>query len=320
MKKGGYQIIDLKDYNITTDGVTIKGIYDDINTNRRKVILLSGVTIKGVEFSDMFVKVVKAGTDFRLTGYSVAVDNTLSTYDFFVEDDDKVSLIEGEVEGGSSGMENPMTTAGDMIVGGEDGAPTALPIGTAGQVLKVGADGPEWGVDSAGMTNPMTTAGDMIGGSIDGAPYRIPKGTQGQVLTMGASFPEWVNAQGGHLYQHTITYHRTSATVNVLLTIVIYNNDATLVDSIYSLKSKLFSIYGTSHIPVNGYCYTNTGGNIDGFGYLVYASMFSATSDPVMFGALLKPDSTYDFGLNSNLGSIAIENTTYTTYASKQLY
>lgn len=237
MKKGGYQIIDLKDANITTEGVTIKGIYADISTNKRKVILLSGVTIKGVEFSDMFVKVVKVGTDFRLTGYSVAVDNALSTYDFFVEDDDKVSLIEGEVEGGSSGMENPMTTADDIIVGGVDGAPTRLAKGNEGQVLKVGSGGIEWGSDSAGMTNPMTTPGDMIAGSIDGAPYRLPKGTEGQVLTMGASFPEWANAQGGgHLYWHTVKINSNFPALPYAYAIIL-NDSATAIDAYTTLQA-----------------------------------------------------------------------------------
>ena len=38
-------------------------------------------------------------------------------------------------------MENPMTAAGDLIVGGTNGTPTRLPLGTAGQVPKVNAAG-----------------------------------------------------------------------------------------------------------------------------------------------------------------------------------
>lgn len=52
----------------------------------------------------------------------------------------------------ASGMANPMTTAGDIIYGGASGDPTSLPIGTAGQVLKVKANGlmPEWANESGG--------------------------------------------------------------------------------------------------------------------------------------------------------------------------
>lgn len=47
-------------------------------------------------------------------------------------------------------MNNPMTTAGDVVYGGASGAPTRLAVGTAGQVLKVnaGATAPEWGAAS----------------------------------------------------------------------------------------------------------------------------------------------------------------------------
>src|SRR5688572_21210434 len=49
-------------------------------------------------------------------------------------------------------MNNPMTTAGDVIYGGASGAPSRLAVGTAGQVLKVnaGATAPEWGAAAAG--------------------------------------------------------------------------------------------------------------------------------------------------------------------------
>lgn len=49
-------------------------------------------------------------------------------------------------------MNNPMTTAGDVIYGGASGAPTRLAVGTAGQVLTVnaGATAPEWAAATGG--------------------------------------------------------------------------------------------------------------------------------------------------------------------------
>lgn len=45
----------------------------------------------------------------------------------------------------ASGMSNPMTSLGDMIIGGASGTPTRLQYGTAGQLLTMGASGvPEW--------------------------------------------------------------------------------------------------------------------------------------------------------------------------------
>lgn len=93
----------------------------------------------------------------------------------------------------ASGMENPMTTAGDIIYGGADGTPTRLGKGTASQVLKMnsGATAPEWADESGGgMTDPMTTRGDIIYRDAS-APARLAKGASGTVLTMGANDPTW---------------------------------------------------------------------------------------------------------------------------------
>lgn len=46
---------------------------------------------------------------------------------------------------GQSGMTNPMTTAGDLIVGGTSGTPTRLPIGQDGNILKVSGGAIGWG-------------------------------------------------------------------------------------------------------------------------------------------------------------------------------
>ena len=45
---------------------------------------------------------------------------------------------------GGGGLTNPMTTAGDLIVGGVDGAPTREPVGGEGEVLAVVAGRPGW--------------------------------------------------------------------------------------------------------------------------------------------------------------------------------
>lgn len=90
-------------------------------------------------------------------------------------------------------ISNPMTAAGDLIVGGTDGEPGKLAAGTTGQVLKIGTNGPEWSSDAEGMANPMTAAGDLIVGGADGEPGRLAKGTAGQFLVMnaGGTEPEW---------------------------------------------------------------------------------------------------------------------------------
>lgn len=61
----------------------------------------------------------------------------------------------------TSGMANPMTTAGDLIRGGTAGAPTRVAVGSTGQVLTVAAGVPAWA--DAGGVSGATTAEDMTG-------------------------------------------------------------------------------------------------------------------------------------------------------------
>ncbi|MCY1296293.1 hypothetical protein D9M70_456690 [compost metagenome] len=52
----------------------------------------------------------------------------------------------------ASGMANPMTTSGDLIVGGTAGAAGRLGIGTEGQVLTVASGVPAWAAADSGLT------------------------------------------------------------------------------------------------------------------------------------------------------------------------
>lgn len=62
-------------------------------------------------------------------------------------------------------MENPMTAAADLVVGGVSGAPARLAKGTDGQVLKIVSGAVAWGSDatgagSGGLTNETGTDAD----------------------------------------------------------------------------------------------------------------------------------------------------------------
>jgi hypothetical protein len=50
----------------------------------------------------------------------------------------------------SGGLTNPMTTAGDVIVGGAAGAPARLAVGSSGQVLTVVSGAPAWAAAGGG--------------------------------------------------------------------------------------------------------------------------------------------------------------------------
>ena len=70
MKRGGYKIIDFRDVNILTDGgATVTGIYEEIEKRHRKAILISGITIDGVEKPDCFVDCEVSGSNYTFTAY-----------------------------------------------------------------------------------------------------------------------------------------------------------------------------------------------------------------------------------------------------------
>lgn len=95
-----------------------------------------------------------------------------------------------EISSTDTGMLNPMTTAGDLIVGGASGAPTRLAKGYQGQVLKVGASSLEWSADT-GFANPMEEQGDLIVGTYDGVASRLALGTANQFLISNGTTAEW---------------------------------------------------------------------------------------------------------------------------------
>ena len=96
----------------------------------------------------------------------------------------------------SPALTNPMTTAGDIIVGGTDGAPARLAKGTNGQILKMVSGAIAWAAEATGFSNPMTTAGDIIVGGTAGAAARLAKGTDGQSLQMVSGNVAWATGGG----------------------------------------------------------------------------------------------------------------------------
>jgi hypothetical protein len=112
---------------------------------------------------------------------------------------------------------NPETTLGDISYrSSTSNVNTRLPLGTAGQVLKVnsGATAPEWATVASGMTNPMTTTGDTIYSSSGSTPARLGIGTAGQVLQVnsGATAPEWATPAGGGKLLQVVSATTTTAT------------------------------------------------------------------------------------------------------------
>lgn len=77
MLKGGYQIADFKDINITSDGAVIVGIYESIEASNRKALLASGITIDGVAYRDTWIDPTHADNNYSITiaGHTVTINN-----------------------------------------------------------------------------------------------------------------------------------------------------------------------------------------------------------------------------------------------------
>lgn len=76
-----------------------------------------------------------------------------------------------------SGLTDPMTTRGDIIVRNASNVTARLGIGAAGKILSSDGTDVSWG------NGPMTTKGDLIAGGASGAPNRLGVGTDTWVLT-----------------------------------------------------------------------------------------------------------------------------------------
>lgn len=74
MRKGGYRIIDLNDTNFTLDvAMMISGIHDEIEGSYRKPLLLSGLTVAGVEYADVYVTPVVNESAYMLSAYNFTI-------------------------------------------------------------------------------------------------------------------------------------------------------------------------------------------------------------------------------------------------------
>lgn len=71
-RKGGYQIVNLKDTALTVGtGETIEGVYETFEGNYRKPVLLSGINVGGVEYADTFINPTISGGNYTATVYGM---------------------------------------------------------------------------------------------------------------------------------------------------------------------------------------------------------------------------------------------------------
>lgn len=89
MIKGGYKIINFKDAPLKAGGSTmmIKGIYDTVEASYRKPLLLSGLTIDGIERNDVYATPTLSGSNYVFTAYGKTITIT---------DTDTVSVVNAQ--------------------------------------------------------------------------------------------------------------------------------------------------------------------------------------------------------------------------------
>ena len=80
---------------------------------------------------------------------------------------------------------SPMTTAGDIIIGGTSGSGTRLAVGTSGQVLTISAGGsPTWGAAGSGSGTVTSVAALTIGTTGTDITSTVANGTSTPVITL----------------------------------------------------------------------------------------------------------------------------------------
>lgn len=92
MLKGGYQIINFEETELTKDvGMVFSNIHDKITTTR-KAILVSGLNIGGKLLRDVYVLFTEHGSNYEAYIPNVYIDDTLVTIHITVNSNDVVTV------------------------------------------------------------------------------------------------------------------------------------------------------------------------------------------------------------------------------------
>lgn len=121
----------------------------------------------------------------------------------------------------TSGMSNPMTTAGDIVYSSDgSGTPARLAAGTDGYVLTLASGLPSWAAGGGGdvATDAIwDAAGDLAVGTGANTAAKLTAGSNGQMLRLASGTPAWASEAGRLLaYKSNNTggvYSTSSATL-----------------------------------------------------------------------------------------------------------
>ena len=99
MLKGGYQIVDLKNIELSEQGYLFSGLYNQLLNNHDKVVMLSNINIEDITFKDYFVQPIVTENGIECT----IGDKTITVTPL-----DVVSVADGIIGGG--GGSDPVDT------------------------------------------------------------------------------------------------------------------------------------------------------------------------------------------------------------------
>ncbi len=180
-----------------TDADAIAAIAGEL-TDSQLVQRQNGTSLQGISLSTIYDGAIDAiealGNGVLVTAAGV-LDNVVGSTSGHVLTWNGTTAV---FAAPASGFTNPMTTAGDLIVGGVSGAAGRLGIGSNGYVLTSNGTTATWAA-STGISNPLTTLGDVFVGGASGAPDRLPVGSYNAWQTIGlssAGVPAWVDLPG----------------------------------------------------------------------------------------------------------------------------
>ena len=200
----------------------------------------------------------KSGANLQFKSLKAGNNVTISS--------DSSEITRSSTGGGGGGMSNPMTTSGDLIVGGTSGIPTRLGVGSAGKYLKVGSSGNsiEWG-DGSSYTLPPATS-NILGGikvgnnlsvtqdgtlSADAGQYELPVASSNTLG--GIKIGERLSiTSGGVLSANDQSYTLPPATSNTLGGIKVGNNLSVTQDGTLSADDQSYTLPVASASTLGG--------------------------------------------------------------------
>jgi hypothetical protein len=197
----------------------------------------------------------KIDTDLQFKTLKAGDNVTISA------NDSEVTISSSAAANGEE-MVNPMTTEGDLIIGGESGAAVRLGKGSDGQVLKSTTDGLGWEDESSSYTLP-TASTDILGGvkvgdnltitdgvlSADDQTYTLP--TASANTLGGVKVGDNLTIADGVLSADGQTYTLPAASANTLGGIKVGTN-LTIADGVLSADDQTYTLPAASANTLGG--------------------------------------------------------------------